>query len=65
LYFLGKGKFMVHKTSADAKQYHIMGGDIYARGWLNPDLSVAGEIIITSDEKYSETFSFKATRPEK
>lgn len=65
LYFLGKGKFMAHKTSADAKQYHIIGGDIYARGWLSPDLSVAGEIIITSDEKYFQTFSFKAARPEK
>jgi hypothetical protein len=65
LYFLGKGTFMAHKTSADAKQYHIIGGDIYVRGWLSPDLSVAGEIIITSDEKYSETFSFIALRPEK
>jgi hypothetical protein len=65
LYFLGKGKFMVHKTAADAKRYNIIGGDIYARGWLNTDLSVAGEIIITSDEKYFETFSFKASRPEK
>ena len=65
LYFLGKGKFMVHKTSADAKQYRIIGGDIYVRGWLSPDLSVAGEIIITSDEKYFQTFSFKAARPEK
>ncbi|MGD0571386.1 MAG: hypothetical protein ABSB11_00020 [Sedimentisphaerales bacterium] len=65
LYFLGKGTFMVHKTSADAKQYRILGGDIYVRGWLSPDLSVAGEIIITSDEKYFQTFSFKAARPEK
>jgi hypothetical protein len=65
LYFLAKGKFMIHKTSADAKQYQIMGGDIYIRGWLSPDLSVAGEIIITSDEKYSETFDFKAASPEK
>ena len=65
LYFLGKDKFMVHKTSADAKQYHIIGGDIYIRGWLSSDLSVAGEIIITSDEKYFETFVFQAARPEK
>lgn len=65
LYFLGKGKFMTHKTSANTKQYHIIGGDIYARGWLSPDLSVAGEIIITSDDKYSETFTFNAARPEK
>jgi hypothetical protein len=65
LYFLGKGNFMMHKTSADAKEYRIVDGDIYARGWLNPDLSVAGEIIITSDEKYSQAFAFQAGRPEK
>jgi hypothetical protein len=65
LYFLGKGNFMMHKTSADAKTYNIVGGDIYARGWLNPDLSVTGEIVITSDEKYSQVFEFKALRPEK
>ena len=65
LYFLGKGTFMIHKTTADAKEYRIVGGDIYARGWLNPDLSVAGEIIITSDDKYSQAFEFKAARPEK
>jgi len=65
LYFLGKGKFMIHKVSAETKDYRILGGDIYVRGWLNPDLSVTGEIIITSDENFSDTFSFRAARPEK
>jgi hypothetical protein len=64
LYFLGKGKFVTHKVVADTKEYKIIGGDLYVRGWLSPDLSVAGEIIITSNETYSETFAFKANRPE-
>ena len=65
LSFLGKGNFNIHKVSAETKEYRILGGDIYVRGWLNPDLSVTGEIIITGDETFSDTFSFKAVRPEK
>jgi hypothetical protein len=65
LYFLAKGKFLIHRMSSDAKRYHIHPGDIYVRGWLKPDLSVTSEIIITSDEKYFETFSWKVSRPAK
>ncbi len=65
LYFIGKGKFMIHKVTADTKKYTIVGGDIYVRGWLNTDLSVTGEIIITSDEKYAQYFEFKSLGPEK
>lgn len=64
LYFLSAGNFMIHKVSAETKEYRILGGAIYVRGWLNPDLSVTGEIIITGDETYSDTFSFKTARPE-
>jgi len=63
LYFLAKGKFVIHAMSSDAGQYRILTGDTYVRGWLKPDLSVESEIIITSDEKYSESFAFKAVRP--
>jgi hypothetical protein len=63
LYFIAKGKFLIHSMSADAKKYKIMSGDIYVRGWLNHDLSIATEIIITSDEKYFETYVWKTVRP--
>jgi hypothetical protein len=63
LYFIAKGKFIIHSMTADAKKYHILGGDIYVKGWLNHDLSVASEIIITSNEKYSESFAWKTVRP--
>jgi hypothetical protein len=65
LYFIAKGKFLIHSMSADAKKYHILGGDIYVKGWLNHDLGVESEIIITSDEKYAETFAWKNVRPVK
>jgi hypothetical protein len=59
LYFLMKGKFLIHESDLKQK-YHIHDGDIYVNGWLDPDLSVISEITITSDEKYFETFSWKA-----
>jgi hypothetical protein len=65
LYFLAKGKFVIHKVTGETKNYRIFAGDIYVRGWLSPDLSLTGEIIITTDEETSETFAFKADRPEK
>ncbi len=65
LYFLARGQFVIHCMTSDSKQYHIYTGDIYVRGWLNPDLSVVSEIIITGDEKSFETFSWKVSRPVK
>jgi hypothetical protein len=62
LYFLTKGKLLIHHMSSDAKQYHIYTGEIYVRGWLSPDLSAVSEIIITGDEKTFETFSWKVGR---
>ncbi len=37
-----------------------IGGEIYVNGWLATDYSVKGKITITSDEKYFETFDFRA-----
>jgi hypothetical protein len=51
--------------SSSSQQYHIASGDIYVKGWLNPDLSLTSEIIITSDEKYFESFAWKENRPVK
>jgi len=65
LYFLARGKFMMHETEFGKGQYHIHAGDIYVRGWLSPDMGVSSEITITSDEKYSETFKWQVSRPVK
>jgi len=58
LYFLAKGGFAFHKFKTG--KFRIIGGDIYVNGWLNRDYSVKGQITITSNEKYFETFDFKA-----
>ncbi len=63
VYFLAKGRFNFHEASGDNQQYHIRSGDIYVRGWIGEKLAADGEIIITSDEKYSETFRWKSLRP--
>ena len=64
LYFLAKGKFVIHKSDLKSR-YDIDTGDIYANGWLSPDLSVVSDITITSDENYFETFSWKVNQPVK
>ena len=58
LYFLAKGGFAFHKFKTG--KFRIIGGDIYVNGWLASDYSVKGQITITSNEKYFETFDFKA-----
>ena len=64
LYFIAKGQFVVAETNFDKGTVFHRGGDIYVRGWLNTDYSAAGTITITSDEKYSEQFDWKASRPQ-
>lgn len=58
LYFLAKGGFAFHKFKAG--KFRIVEGGLYVNGWLASDYSVKGKITITSDEKYFETFDFKA-----
>jgi hypothetical protein len=63
LYFLAKGEFSFQETNFDTGVFHIRGGDIYATGWISPDYTAEGKIIITSDEKYSHTFIWESQRP--
>ncbi|MGD0077642.1 MAG: hypothetical protein ABSB91_03335 [Sedimentisphaerales bacterium] len=65
LYFLAKGQFLIHHMAADTNKYHVLTGDLYVTGWLNPDFSIASDITITSDEKYSQVFHWQAGRPAK
>jgi hypothetical protein len=62
LYFLAKGKVVMHKSDLKSK-YSIQSGDMYVHGWLNTDLSVIGNLTITGDEKKSETYSWDVSRP--
>ncbi len=63
LYFLTKGNFNFQETHFETGGLRIRVGDIYVNGWLSPDLSVAGEITLTSDEKYFQRFVWKSVRP--
>jgi hypothetical protein len=64
LYFLAKGSFLLHRADFKSGSYKIVAGDIYARGWISKDLSVLGDVTITSDDRYSETFVWRAARPD-
>ncbi len=63
LYFLAKGEFLVQETNSKKGTVFNRGGQIYIRGWISPEHVSTGEITITSDEKYFETFTWKAYRP--
>lgn len=65
LYLMAKGQFLVAESDFDKNTLHHRGGAIYVRGWLNRNYSVSGTITITSDEKYSEEFDWKAAGPVK
>lgn len=65
LYFITKGKFVIQESNFEKGGLKHRAGDIYVTGWLNTDKTAMGEITITSNEKYSETFDWKASRPEK
>jgi len=63
LYFITKGKFVLHETDFEKNRFHIRGGDLYITGWINADYTAFGEVTITSDEKYFERFHWEVSRP--
>ncbi len=63
LYFMAKGNFMVQESNFEKGTVFNRGGEIYIRGWVSPDYASTGEITITSDKKYSEIFTWQASRP--
>jgi hypothetical protein len=65
LYLMAKGEFLVQESDSDKGRVNNIFGDIYVRGWLSPDYVLTGEVTITSDEKYFETFTWTSYRPER
>ena len=63
LYFITKGTFLFAETDFEKGSVHHRAGDIYVTGWIDPEYVGTGKITITSDERYSETFTWKAYRP--
>jgi hypothetical protein len=62
LYLMAKGEFLVQEADSEKGMVNNIVGDIYVRGWLGTDFVLTGEVTITSDEKYFETFTFKTFR---
>ena len=63
LYFLAKGQFSIIHTIIKESKVRVLTGDLYVSGWLNPDFSIASDITLTSDEKYSQVFHWQVSRP--
>lgn len=62
LYFITKGTYVFLESEPAAGACHNRAGYIYVRGWLYPDYTAIGEIVITKDKRTYETFSW-AARP--
>ena len=63
LFFLAKGRYSIIQTITENNKVRVLAGDMYVSGWLNPDFSIASDITLTSDEKYSQVFHWQVSRP--
>jgi hypothetical protein len=62
LYFITTGTVTMAKT--DAFGNHGFNGQIYFRGWLDPNYIAAGDLFITQNKKSYEVFTFTANEAE-
>jgi hypothetical protein len=60
LYFLTRGTYMLLETQKATGGSRSVNGLIYVRGWLHPDYTAIGEVIITKDKRTFETFNWVA-----
>jgi hypothetical protein len=59
LYFLTKGSYMVLVSDDNRGTTFQINGMLYVRGWIEPNLHVKGEMIITADMNEYKTFPFE------
>lgn len=59
LFFLTKGKMFIvaHNFTADTIKYNTQ--DIYVTGWINPDYSATGRLVLMTGRKTFQTFHWK------
>lgn len=62
LYIMAKGEFLLQESDTKKGMLYTNAGDIYVQGWLDSEYVLSGEVTITSDEKYFETFTWKTFR---
>jgi len=51
LFFITKGHFAMLETNSKSGKVRNLVGEAYARGWIDVDYMVDGELIITTDNK--------------
>ena len=62
LYLMAAGEFWVQESDSEKGKLVNSMGQIYVQGWLDGEYVLSGEVTITSDEKYFETFTWKTFR---
>ncbi len=60
LYFITAGAYNVFETVLSTGKSRTVYGFVYVRGWLAPNYTAVGELIITQNKKTFETFSWAA-----
>jgi len=59
LFFITKGNYMIVVSDDNRGTSYRIGGTMYVRGWIEPDLHLTGEMIITADMKEYKTLTFE------
>jgi len=59
LYFLTKGNYMILVSDDNKGTSYQINGMLYVRGWIDPDLHIKGEMMVTADLKEYKSFPFE------
>ena len=62
LYLMAAGEFLLQESDTKKGMLYTNAGEIYVQGWLDAEFVLSGEVTITSDEKYFETFTWRTFR---
>jgi hypothetical protein len=60
LYFIARGSFTLFETERSTGRGRSVLGFIYVRGWLYPDYTAVGEVVITENKRSFDTFDWVA-----
>jgi len=59
VFFITKGNFIILETNDGNGKVRKLSGNIYVRGWLGLDSLIDGEIILTTDEKNFNLYTWE------
>lgn len=59
LYFIARGNFLILETNSDSGIVRNLKGKIYVTGWLDQEYMASGNVVITSDKKSYESYSWR------